>query len=664
MQRCSIFFLLLLFVTGAAAEECTTCASSLAPRLWIPGGDPALDRLPLKASRAAIRINGPIAEVTVTQQYRNTGQRALNARYVFPGSTRAAVHGLTMQIGERRVHAKIKEKAEATRIFAKAQKAGKRAALLEQQRPNVFTMAVANIMPGDEVTLTLRYSELLIPEQGVYELVYPQVVGPRYGNDPLATEAQSKWLANPYAADDNENGNPAAIKTAIEVEVTTPLPLKELYSVQHKIETQWQSSSAAAIHLDGAEVNPGNRDFILRFRLADDRIAAGLMTFRKNGENYFLMMAEPPARPAPEQVMAREYLFVVDVSGSMHGFPLDTARHLLGELLSGLHAGESFNILFFSGGSRVLAPAPLPATAANVQQAMAMMRAIQGGGGTELLPALERAFAMPRTADQARSVIVITDGYISAERGAYDLIRSHLNRDNLFAFGIGSAVNRYLIEALAHAGAGEPFIVTSAGEANEVAARFRRYIASPLLSDVAVAGSGVELYDLEPAAIPLMMAERPIVVFGKYRGGRTNGAIEITGRSAAGDYRAALPLTSADNGEQSGLLPVLWARHRLRRLSDMQGSEVEAARDEIVKLGLEYSLLSRYTSFVAVDEIVVNPGGRAARVNQPLPLPHGVSELAVSARPMPEPEFFWLVLGLLLIAGRQVMTQSQGLRRQ
>ncbi len=176
---CFVFIVASLFATSAGADDCERCAQSLAPRLWIPGGDPAFDRLPLKSSRAEIRINGPIAEVTVTQQYRNAGQRALNARYVFPGSTRAAVHGLTMQIGERRVRAKIKEKAEAARIFTKAQRAGKRAALLEQQRPNVFTMEVANIMPGDEVTLTLRYSELLIPEQDVYELVYPQVVGPR-----------------------------------------------------------------------------------------------------------------------------------------------------------------------------------------------------------------------------------------------------------------------------------------------------------------------------------------------------------------------------------------------------------------------------------------------------------------------------------------------------
>ncbi|MDP3138213.1 MAG: VIT domain-containing protein [Burkholderiaceae bacterium] len=390
MKR-GLFFLLacVLFFSAAyafaayafAEDDCGDCDRSLAPRLWIPDGNPATDRLPLKSSQADIVIDGPIARVTVTQRYGNAGMRAINARYVFPGSTRAAVQGLTMNIGQRTIRAKIKEKEEAKKIFEAAKQAGKHAALLDQKRPNVFMMDVANIMPGDEVELTLQYSELLVPDQGVYELVYPTVVGPRYGGDPVQAAQDAEWVANPYAKNKADGSNPARIETGIQVHLASPIPVSDLRSVQHKIATKWLDDKRVDIGLDPSERDAGNRDFILRFRLQGDRINSGLMTYEWNGEHYFLMMAQPPRHVDAAQVMKREYLFVVDVSGSMHGFPLDTAREVMRELLGKLRPEESFNILFFSGGSTVLSSVPLPATPANLQRAMAMMKAYDGGGG-------------------------------------------------------------------------------------------------------------------------------------------------------------------------------------------------------------------------------------------------------------------------------------------
>lgn len=642
--------LLLLFCIAFDADAeplCDGCSQSLAPRLWIPDGDPDLDQLPLKASHADIRINGPVAQVIVTQHYTNTGKRAINARYVFPGSTRAAVHGLTMQIGERIVRAKIKEKEEAERQFKQAQQAGKRAALLGQQRPNVFMMDVANIMPGDDLQVKLTYSELLVPEQGVYELVYPTVVGPRYGGDPIQAANDASWLSNPYAADAS-GGNPAAIETGIKLTLDSPIAIKDLQAVQHKIETQWRSDKSASVNLAASETDAGNRDFILRFRLQDGQIVSGLMTYSQGAENYFLMMAEPPARVQSEQILNREYLFVVDVSGSMNGFPLDTAKELMRNLLGALKQTETFNILFFAGDAGILSPTPLPATPDNIQLALATLSGYQGGGGTELINALQRAYAMPRQEGIARSLVVVTDGYITAERDAYDLIAQNLNNSNLFAFGIGSSVNRYLIESMAKAGAGEPFVVTSAGEASAASTRFRRYIEAPLLSNIAVNGENVELYDLEPQHIPLMLAERPIVVFGKYRAAGTQAAIKVQGQSAGGAYQATLPLAETGAEQRADLLPVLWARKRLQRIADMAGNDMASNRAEIVRLGLEYSLLTPYTSFIAVDEVVANAAKQAKNVQQPLPLPQGVSEYALSAQPMPEPEFYWLAVLLLL----------------
>lgn len=663
MKR-GLFFLLacVLFFSAAyafAEDDCGDCDRSLAPRLWIPDGDPATDRLPLKSSQADIVIDGPIARVTMTQRYGNAGTRPINARYVFPGSTRAAVQGLTMKIGQRTIRAKIKEKEEAKKIFEAAKQAGKHAALLDQKRPNVFMMDVANIMPGDEVELTLQYSELLVPDQGVYELVYPTVVGPRYGGDPVRAAQTANWVANPYARTAAGGNNPALIETGIRVHLASPIPVSDLRSVQHKIATNWLGDKRVEVGLDPSERDAGNRDFILRFRLQGEQINSGLMTYEWNGEHYFLMMAQPPKHVEAAQVMKREFLFVVDVSGSMHGFPLDTAREVMGELLGKLRPEESFNILFFSGGSTVLSPLPLQATPANLQRAMDMMKTYDGGGGTELVPALEKAFDMPRTPDTARSIVVVTDGYITAERAAYDLIKQNLNATNLFAFGIGSSVNRHLVESMAHAGEGEPFVITGPGEAAGVGERFRRYVESPVLSHIKVQGKDVELYDMEPAEIPVMLAERPIVVFGKYRHAQADASLELTGDAARGDYRASLPLAGEGSRNQAELLPVLWARQRLMRLSDRQGANIDLNRDAIVDLGLRYSLLTQYTSFVAVDETVVNQNANAANVKQPLPLPLGVSELAL-AQPVPEPELGWLMLLLAGLFGGERLIRKRG----
>jgi Ca-activated chloride channel family protein len=656
----SSIVLLFCIATGSHAESiCDDCSQSLAPRLWIPDGDPATDVLPLKSSHADIRINGPIAQVTVTQHYSNTGKRAINARYVFPGSTHSAVHGLTMKIGTRTIKAKIEEKQQAEHLFAKAQQEGKRAALMTQQRPNVFMMDVANIMPGDDVELMLTYSELLVPEQGVYELVYPTVVGPRYGSDPLQVARDAAWIANPYAKDAGDGHNPAATATGIDLTVDSPIALKDLQSVQHKIETQWQNDKSATVSLDSSETQPGNRDFILRFRLQGEQIVSGLMTYSKGEENYFLMMAEPPARVKSEQIMNREYLFVVDVSGSMNGFPLDTAKNLMTKLLSTLKPTESFNILFFAGDARVLSPEPLTATPEHIQQALGMMSAYTGGGGTELINALTQAYAMPRKPDIARSVVVVTDGFVNAERDAYTLIADNLNSSNLFAFGIGSSVNRHLIESMAKAGAGEPFIVTGEAEVDAVSARFRQYIEAPLLSKIAVSGKNVEIYDLEPKNIPLMLAERPIVVFGKYRSTSDQATFELQGQSASGAYQVAMPLAEAAHDQRAELLPILWARNRLMRLADMAGNAMESNRDEIVKLGLGYSLLTPYTAFIAVDDVVANATKQAKNVQQSLPLPQGVSEYALASQPMPEPEFYWLMVMLVGLIAINQLRKSQ-----
>lgn len=615
-------------------------------------GDSGLDQFPLKDTRVTARLNGVIASVRVRQVYRNQGTQPLNARYIFPGSTRAAVHGMTMTIGERRIVAAIREKENARRIFETAKSEGKSASLLAQKRPNVFSMDVANIAPGDEVVMELDYTEILDAEAGIYEFIYPGVVGPRYGGDAPESREEVRWVSNPYLRQgiEGESG------FGLEVDMSSPVPIHDLQSSSHAIVPAWQGAQAVRIGL--AEPGPAaaNRDFILRYRLQGDAVVSGLTRFERDGEHYFMLLAEPPLRVAPAELPARDYLFILDVSGSMHGFPLDTAKVLMTRLLGDLQPRDSFNILYFSGGSDVLSPVSLPATPANIARAQVMLTSLQGGGGTELLPALSTALAMPLPEGKSRSLVLVTDGYISAEDGAFRRIDGQLGGSNLFTFGIGSSVNRHLIEGLAKLGRAESFVVTDAREAAAAGERFRRYISAPVLSGIRLKGRDVELYDVEPATstgqLPDLLGERPVLVLGKYRNAGRKAALELSGVTGNGPrtWNFALADAATDAG-----LPQLWARKRLERLYVFPGA-AEDAREEILALGLKYSLLTSATSFVAVDETPRVPAGEARDVTQPLPLPAGVSDLAVGEmRPMPEPE--WTLLAgcsALLLAARHL----------
>ncbi|HSS78277.1 MAG TPA: VIT domain-containing protein, partial [Thermoanaerobaculia bacterium] len=614
-------------------------------------GDPAVDHLPLKETRADVHIAGVIADVVVTQVYRNEGSRPLNAKYVFPASTRAAVHGMTMQVGDQRIRATIREKQAAKQEFEAAKAAGKSAALLEQQRPNVFTMNVANVLPQDEIRVELHYSELLVPTDGTYEFVYPTVVGPRYSKAPEAAAESSGWVKSPYL----HQGEEPTYRFEIATTIAAGMPIDEVISPSHQTRIDWQDRNTARVQLDPAETSGGNRDYILHYRLAGKQVQTGLLLYPGQpgqDENFFLLMVQPPHRVETQQIPPREYVFVLDVSGSMRGFPLDTAKVLIGELIGGLRPSDRFNVLLFSGASRLLAPQSLPATAENVRQMIAAIEQEIGGGETELGAALDHVIALPETAGVSRTTIVITDGFVEAEAGIFEQIRSHLNRSNLFAFGIGSSVNRHLIEGMARAGQGEPFVVTGPAEAKPAAKRFQEYVRSPVLTHVAVETPGFQTYDVEPTAIPDLFAQRPLVIFGKWRG-KPSGTIHVTGLGGEGKYETVFDVTAAAPSPSNQALRYLWARSRVARLTDdradTRGDDGEASRQAITGLGLKYELLTAFTSFIAVHERVRNKEGSAEAVDQPLPLPQGVENSAV-----PEPELALLAALVLLLYGLTV----------
>ncbi|MFZ2633969.1 MAG: VIT domain-containing protein [Desulfosalsimonadaceae bacterium] len=637
-------FMILLIVSAAkvfGAEEGDM--KTLSPYFFVENEASGTESFPLKNTDVSVQVNGVIADVVVRQTYGNEGKTPINARYIFPASTRAAVQGMKMTIGEKVIVAKIKEKEAARKEFDEAKKSGKSASLLSQQRPNVFSMSVANIMPGDKVDIELHYTELLVPAEGIYEFVYPTVVGPRYSSQSAeeAPEAD-QWIENPYL----KTGSPARTAFNIITHLSTGMPLHDVACTSHETAVTFDNASVAHVALKNKADFGGNRDYILHYRLADKQIQSGLMLYKGDNENFFLLTVQPPKRVGDSDIPPREYVFVVDVSGSMNGFPLDVSKEVLKNLIGALRPIDKFNVVLFAGCSQLMAPASLPATKESIEEAIRTIDRQEGGGGTELLAALKNAIHIPRDESFSRSVIVVTDGFIDAEKEVFDTIHQNLSQTNFFAFGIGSSVNRYLIEGIAHAGLGEPFVVTTPGEASSAAKKFCNYVKAPLLKDIKINFEGFEAVDLEPSVIPDMFSERPIVVVGKWKGNAA-GKIRVSGNSGQGPYLQEFNVADSKPMAENAPLRYLWARTKIARLSDFQFSRDEGEnKEEITSLGLKYTLLTKYTSFIAVVDEVRNPNGAAKDVKQPLPLPKGVSNLAIgqSMTNVPEPE-----LGLMLV---------------
>ncbi len=654
---------LMLFWSPAHADD-SEARQGESPYFAVNSREPGTDRLPLKSTQVEVRIVGVIADVTVTQHYRNEGQRPIEARYIFPGSTQAAVHAMTVRLGDRLLTARIKEKQQARIEYQAAKAEGKTTALLEQQRPNIFEMNVANILPGDDVAVELRYTELLTPRDAIYGFVFPTVVGPRY-NSPDRAASNGNAIGGAYL----KSGEASAAAFNIRVTLATPVAVKEIGSPSHDVMVDGAGTQHAAVSLKISDKPANNRDFILHYRLAGERIESGLMLFRgadDGGENFFLAMVEPPKVVANKQINPRDYIFVVDISGSMHGYPLETSKLLLRNLIGGLRASDTFNVLLFSGSNRMLSPTSVPATRANIEQAIKTINAMGGSGSTEIVPAIKRVVALPKADEVSRSIIVVTDGYVSVEADVFQLIRQNLNQANLFAFGIGSSVNRHLIEGMARAGQGEAFIVTKPDQAAAQADRLRKIIEAPVLTQVKARFEGLDVYDVEPAQLPDVLGGRPVVLFGKWRGDAgalIQGKLIIEGRAADGQYRNELA-TSGREDPNASALRHLWARHRIAALSDQEalegGSTQKAA---ITTLGLNYGLLTQYTSFIAVDQKVRNANpALMPSVDQPSPMPEGVSNAAIGAEVPSTPEpAVWL--SLLLVIGIVLATVWSRRRR-
>jgi len=591
LQQFSKFILFLIislqFSTLALAQDVpeTEC-----PYFNVFGSDTTGLAFTLESTSVEAEISGVISNVRLTQTYTNAGDSTVNASYVFPMSSKAAVYSMQMQVNERTIDAIIKRKDEAQEIFDNATNDGLTATLLEQERPNVFQMSLANIQPGDTIRVHMNYTELLVPEGGSYQFVFPNVVGPRYtaGGEPWVAKSKrdSSTVANSLLEIDLK------IKAGTYVSATCKSHTVDFDNVG--INTECRLST-----------NPGP-DFIVDYTFAREDLESSLLLHEDVDENFFLSIIHPPKPDINYPSPPREYIFIIDVSGSMRGTPLDISKELIKNLLSDLDNTDKFNIIFFAGGSTVMSPNSIAATTENIDMAVEMLENTIAGGSTQLLPALEQALAMTGSEEFSRTFVIATDGYVTVEKPAFELIRNNLNEANFFSFGIGTSVNRYIIEGIAYVGEGEPFIVTDFLDADEISDRFKKYIERPALTNITAQFEGIDVYDVEPLTIPDVFAERPVIIYGKYNK-PAQGRIKLNGEYGNTSIESILPFQDAN--PQNEALKYLWARKKIRLMSDYgiasNENDTISIEEEITQLGLKYSLVTQFTSFVAVDSSAI-----------------------------------------------------------
>ena len=555
----------------------------------------------LEGSNVQVDIAGVIADVTVEQVYVNNSSEELDAQYVFPGSTQSAVYAMEMQLGDRVIEAKIKEKHQAKQIFNKAKREGKTATLMDQERPNVFKMSLANIKPGDTIRVRFSYTENIVPKSKEYEFMFPTIVGPRYANAEHANN--DPWVANPYTDDEHPANAILDPYFNINVDLNAGLPIQKAVCHSHPdSKVRFKSENAVAFKLKDEDYEKDKGDVIFRYQLAGEHIDGGVLLYEHDDEKFFMMTMQPPARPKAEQIPPRDYLFIVDVSGSMNGFPIQISKDLIKDLLYNLREIDRFNVMLFASGFSKFSNDMVPVSDHAIATAMMFVDEQPGSGGTEILPALKESLAMIDDHGRSTTVVIATDGLVTVEKEAMQLIEENLGEANFFPFGIGRSVNRFIIESMAHVGHSEPMVCTTRKEAKRIAREFRKMISSPVLTNVKLEFDGLDVYDVVPKSVPDLFADKPIVVYGKYKG-KPGGKIRVKGSNGDGKFSQEMAVSSWDETEANRGLRYLWARQKIKLLSDYHKVTYSGKeKQQIVDLGLKYNLLTEFTSFVGVDE--------------------------------------------------------------
>jgi len=597
-RRAAWIFAGLFLLSLVSSRPSFAQASPAGGGLLLRTADGAAEAAPLLEIDVALRVTGPIARGTVMQRFRNPTERWLEGVYVFPLPEGAAVDGLRMRIGDRIVEGEVREREEARRSYERARDEGRRATLVEQQRPDVFTAKVANVGPGAEIQVEIEFQQTLRLDEGAFSLRLPWIVAPRFTPTDVVGRAEDETHGPPGAAAG------AGPDVALAIELDPGFPLAEIESPSHAIAIEQLDLRRLLVTLRD-DTAPADRDFVLRWRPAPgSEPGAALFTELRDDGSYLLLLLMPPDADAPARAPAREIVFVIDTSGSMGGPSMEQARAALKLALARLGPHDRFNVIAFESRTKKLFPAPVAADAAALESAASWVDGLEADGGTNMLPALIEALRGDTGGLELRQVVFVTDGCVSNERELFAYLREHLGRSRLFTVGIGSAPNGHFMEGAARFGRGSHTFIASPGE---VGARMEALFAKlerPALTDVEVLWNDeVETW---PDRVPDLYRGEPVLLAAKLS--RFVGEVVVRGRLGGAPWEAHLPLSP---GREELGIGKLFGRRKIAALMDglVTGEDPERVRRDVVEVALAHGLVSRFTSLVAVERVPVRPRG-------------------------------------------------------
>jgi Ca-activated chloride channel homolog len=567
------------------------------PQLKIAGGE---EQLPLEHTHVSAELTGTAAGVTVTQTYKNTHAQPIEAIYVFPLPENSAVDDMTITIGTRVIRAEIQKRADARRTYEDAKRHGHTAALLEQERPNIFTQWVANLAPNSRIEVTVHYLQTLTYDAGEYEFVFPMVVGPRFSPAAVSDAAR---LSPPIFGKGARNGHD--ISMDLIVRPGTPVTKWEVPT--HETTGRTLLDGAMALSLAKRDEVP-NRDFVLHYMVAGQKPVATAVSERDGTGGFVSLTVQPPKLDVDALVGRREIIFVVDISGSMHGVPLSMCKDAMREALAHLRPVDTFNIYTFSGQTGSAFKTPVPANDTHIKEGTEYVTSLRAGGGTYMADAVDAALGKDVEAGRNRYVFFMTDGYVGNEaqilektRAFVKAGRTHGRKAKVFGFGVGSSVNRYLLDGFSTAGEGLTVYSTTREDPVLAVNKFYRAIDNSIMEEVSIDWNGLAVKEVYPRILPDLFASHPLTVHARLEGDGKHTIYmrgKVNGRALSLPIEIELPVTKKDNSTVASL----WARAKVSDLErDLWSGERAETVNAITQIGLEHRLVTRYTSFVAVD---------------------------------------------------------------
>ncbi len=604
--------------------------------------------MPLKHTSVKAQISAYLATVDVTQQFHNPFDQKIEAVYVFPLPQNAAVNEFIMTIGDRRIRGLIRQREEAERIYEEARAQGHVASLLTQERPNIFTQKVANIEPGRQIDVNIRYLNTLAFDDGWYEFVFPMVVGPRF-NPPAFSEGIGAVARGRRGA----SGQPTEVQylrptersghdIALTVDVDAGVTIEAMESVNHKVligkPFDSPSYGGPALHIDtvgdmktrGVQVKLSpfdtlpNKDFVLRWKIAGERIKTNVLTYRDERGGFFTLVLYPPQDLRRLERSPMEMVFVLDCSGSMNGRPIDQAKDAITHGLRQLRPGDTFQVIRFSSNASQFGPEPVPARPRDVRDAVRYVKQLNGSGGTMMIEGIKAALDFPHDPERLRVVSFMTDGYIGNDRQILGQVKRRVGDSRIFSFGVGSSPNRYLMDRMARLGRGAVAYLSLNDQGDEVMDRFFGRISRPALTDITLDFGNARVSDVYPARIPDLFLGRPVVITGRFDGQLDDG-VRVTGRAGGRTVNIVIPTEVAGATAKHPGIPSVWARARLAELYDQTTySDDPMLARQIRDTALQFDLMSEFTAFIAVDSLTTTAGDHGVTVNQPVPVPDGV----------------------------------------